>query len=206
MKAEETTSLLFSGESSSVELLTSIRLFGGEKNEYSEISIKGDEFTLSRKIKATPKRSTTQNIPAIFWKPDSEYISCSSNGFFKCSIIDRHGYLLTHGSGYEKIDSGFSGELPAHFKFATLNIAINFLPEKTSSSGSSLIIFLMQYDSSGNRISNNQKKTLLTSGRNLLSEKFEIHYNALNWKIALRLHGFIGYISIDSSFLEFSNK
>jgi len=206
MVAEETNSLVFSGYSSSVELLTSIRFFGGEKNEYSEIAIKEDEVNLSRKFKLSPRRFVDQDIPAMLWRADSAAISRSGNNSFKCSVIDNHGYLLTHGSGYEKIDTGLSGTLPSNFRFATLEFNINFLPENITLVGPSLIIFFMQYDKSGNRIYNHQYKNTLSSDNNILSEKLELHKDASNWKIALRLHGFIGSISIDSSSIKLSTR
>ena len=70
MKAEKTKSIVFSGESSSVELLTTIVLSANEKNEYSDEDFINENINLKSLI--NPKKNIQQKILINQWISDNK--------------------------------------------------------------------------------------------------------------------------------------
>jgi hypothetical protein len=204
MELKETKSLVFSGEASCVELVTTIRFFGGNDKEYLNVVLDGVNFHLLRSLPYTLKVPSRQHI-INSWISSSPLITpvIESRKSFACQLLDQHGYLVSHGAGFENNSSGISGALPSGYHFVDIKLRLDLISCVFSSNGAHVHIFFMQYLDGGERIKNDKMNFVLMHTENILSFKFPIEKMASHYKIALRLSGYEGECVVQSFSVDF---
>lgn len=199
MKVQDTHRLSFTGTSSAATVLTTIRMFGDPKAEYSSLAAVEGGFALARPV-TVPTFDRDIRLTKQ-WSVYSGPIKPEGDGF-SCSLDGSGGYVMAFNGGFEQQLPATIGQFP--LSSASIEVAIPVdVAIITDDQSPKAAIFFMQYDETGKRVSNVSVPIGLSRGENMLRGSFKKADGAKGWNIALKLADFSGRFVIGEAAVSF---
>lgn len=216
MQKEENQCIVYSGEGESVELLTVIQLERGVKDEITAISrVAVDESGLdaevTRNVRMSRAPAATVTCPAQLWEVASGKVqivpgSNESQIVLNCSnSIGEHCYIQLFDGKFDspaQVHSGLA-QVPFGFSNARMEFSLKVEPKEGKVN---VNLFFMQYNRSGERISNSSYpiKDAESDRRHLVTGRIEP--GAETFKIAFRLADFTGKAVLSDVEVSFARQ
>lgn len=199
MKVQDTRRLSFVGTSAAANVLTTIRMFGDAKAEYSSLTAIDGGFALTRAA-AAPTFDRDVKITRQ-WTVYSGAIK-PEDGRFSCTLSHKGGYVMAFNGGFEQQRPSTIGQFP----FAPLAVDVSIpldIETESADQRPKASLFFMQYDETGRRVSNVSVPFEMNRGANTLRGSFEKADGAKGWNIALKLSNLSGQFAIGDATVSF---
>lgn len=216
MQHHDTKCLVYGDEGITIDLITTIRAFGGKSKEMSQIEI--DQLTddgtlkslnLIRTLRIPQRCEWKQTILPDSWLSSDKAIQATGQPGpdtirFVCNTIDSFGYIQTFGKSFEKILLNEAGGVPFGAKSAELSLMLHIVSSDLDASNAYAGLFFMGYDADGVRIANIQQIFYLRDRTVPLNSVFKLGQDVKFFKIAMKISNLQGLIELHPGVINFS--